>query len=115
MVGCHECLSILLAHGAEMDKHVLVSVVMWSVLNFTNLLIGFSNHLSVYIKQDGYSALMIAAAKGHHECLSILLAHGAEVDRPNEASVVMWSLLYAIVSLAINNVFILNSKDIQLS
>ena len=29
---------------------------------------------------------MIAAAKGHQECLSILLAHGAEVDKANNVS-----------------------------
>jgi hypothetical protein len=30
---------------------------------------------------------MIAALKGHHECLSILLAHGAEVDKARAVSV----------------------------
>ena len=29
---------------------------------------------------------MIAAEKGHHDCLSILLAHGAEVGKANEVS-----------------------------
>jgi hypothetical protein len=27
---------------------------------------------------------MIASNKGHHECLSTLLAHGAEVDKADE-------------------------------
>ena len=31
-----------------------------------------------------FASLMIAAGNGHHECLSILLAHGAEVDKANE-------------------------------
>ena len=31
---------------------------------------------------------MVAANKGHHECLSILLAHGAEVDKANHVSAV---------------------------
>ena len=30
---------------------------------------------------------MMAAQEGHHECLSILLAHGAEVDKANVVSV----------------------------
>ncbi len=30
---------------------------------------------------------MIAAEEGHHECLSILLAHGAEVDKAREVSI----------------------------
>ena len=30
------------------------------------------------VKQNGFTALKIAAEEGHHECLSILLAHGAE-------------------------------------
>ena len=54
----------------------------------SRLLIGFSNHLSVFIEQDGYSALIIAGANGHHECLSILLTHGAEVDKANRVSAV---------------------------
>ena len=31
---------------------------------------------------------MIAAAKGHHECLSTLLEHGMEVNKANTVSVV---------------------------
>ena len=30
---------------------------------------------------------MMAARGGHHECLSILLAHGAEVDKADTTSV----------------------------
>ena len=38
--------------------------------------------------QDGFRSLMIVAANGHHECLSILLAHGAEVDKTTAVSAV---------------------------
>ena len=38
--------------------------------------------------QGGKTALMIAAYYGYHECLSVLLAHGAAVDKANEVSVV---------------------------
>ena len=38
--------------------------------------------------QDGFTALMIAARNGNHECLSILLAHGAEVDKAARVSAV---------------------------
>ena len=34
---------------------------------------------------------MIVAREGHHECLSILLAHGAEVDKCREVGVVCFS------------------------
>ena len=37
--------------------------------------------------QDGCTALMKAAGRGHHECLSILLAHGATVNKVDEVSV----------------------------
>ena len=37
--------------------------------------------------QGGHTSLMIAAANGHHECLSILLAHDAAVDKANTVSV----------------------------
>ena len=40
------------------------------------------------LRQGGHTALMIAAEAGHHECLSILLAHGAEVDKIDEARAV---------------------------
>ncbi len=36
--------------------------------------------------QDGSTALMIAAERGHHECLPILLAHGAEVEKARAVS-----------------------------
>ena len=34
---------------------------------------------------------MIAAQEGQHECLSILLTHGAEVDKCREVSAVCFS------------------------
>jgi hypothetical protein len=37
--------------------------------------------------KDGITALMMAAREGHHECLSILLAHGAEVNKAAAVSV----------------------------
>ncbi len=42
----------------------------------------------VCVYQDGTTALMIAAQEGHCECLSILLPHGAEVDKTNAVSAV---------------------------
>ena len=41
----------------------------------------------VCIDQLGSTALMMAAHQGHHECLSILLAHGAEVNKAAAVSV----------------------------
>ena len=37
--------------------------------------------------QGGRTALMISSIKGHRECLSILLAHDAAVDKANTVSV----------------------------
>jgi hypothetical protein len=37
--------------------------------------------------QNGEVALILAAREGHHECISILLAHGAEVNKAEEVSV----------------------------
>ena len=45
------------------------------------------NHYCLHNEQDG-AALLVAAEKGHHECLSILLAHGAEVDKADRVSAV---------------------------
>ena len=41
---------------------------------------------SIDLYQDGATALIIAAEKGHHECLSILLAHGADINRTTGVS-----------------------------
>ena len=46
------------------------------------------NQYCLMFDQDGFTALMIAARYGHHECLSILLAHGAEVDKVARVSAV---------------------------
>ena len=40
----------------------------------------------VCIAQNGCIPLILAAQKGHHECVSILLAHGAEVDKAGGVS-----------------------------
>ena len=37
--------------------------------------------------QNGFVALILAAGEGHHACLSILLANGAEANRAKVASV----------------------------
>ena len=39
------------------------------------------------IDQNGHTALILAAQWGHQECMSILLAHGAEVDKARAVSV----------------------------
>ncbi len=43
--------------------------------------------LVLELRLNGSTALMCAALEGHHECLSILLAHGAEVDKADAVSV----------------------------
>ena len=39
------------------------------------------------IDQEETTALILAAEKGYHECLLILLTHGAQVDMGNNVSV----------------------------
>ena len=94
--GHHECLSILLAHGAEVDKADAVSVrgvcsiaYLWDVACIGVVVEGmrYNLHCLCCHLQDGHTAVVMAAHKGHHECLSILLAHGAEVDKTNPVSV----------------------------
>ena len=103
--GHHDCLSILLAHGAKVNIAREVSVVairlecmrmnmirFISVVHYCGLLwAGFGHKCFDYhascIDQGDSTALMLAAENGHHECLSILLAHGAFVDLPNNVSV----------------------------
>ena len=46
------------------------------------------NQHCLMFDQNGYTALVIAALNGNHECLSILLEHGAEVDKANRVSAV---------------------------
>ena len=38
--------------------------------------------------QTGCTALIVAADKGHHECLQLFLKHGAEIDKANLVSAV---------------------------
>ena len=112
--GHHKCLSILLAHGAAVDETTEVSAVTVIIIcmNFAHsykgsvlplslrqerqfnngcLLISFylmdCNPHDLFIDQDGFTALMIAVQEGHHECLSILLAHGADVNKATAVSV----------------------------
>ena len=47
----------------------------------------FYDQYCLCIDQNGLTALIIAAQKGHHECLSILLAHGAEVNKAEALSI----------------------------
>ena len=37
-------------------------------------------------EQDGSTALMTAASNGHQECISVLIANGAEVNMANEVN-----------------------------
>ena len=92
--GHHECLSILLAHGAEVDKATGVSVrgvcsiaYLWEVacIVLKGCVVTF---LSLCRQlQSGLTALMMAALEGHHEYLPILLAHGAEANKARTVSV----------------------------
>ena len=74
--GHHECLSILLAHGAKVDKLKEVSEVSFNG-DMKHYHIGFAG-IGWF---QGYRALTSAAGGGHRECLLILLAHGAEADK----------------------------------
>ncbi len=40
------------------------------------------------LEQDGFRALIAATQNGHHGCVSILLKHGAEVDKIDAVSAV---------------------------
>ncbi len=40
------------------------------------------------LDQDGLTALMVAAGEGKRECLSVLLAHGPDVNKADKVSAV---------------------------
>ena len=108
-IGQHECLSILLAHGAEVDKANEVSVLRacpssWWICSrlFGKIVSGTGqmccDQCCLCTHQDGCTALMIAALQGQHECLSILFAHGADAGEAAKVSAGVWCIcrqLYA--------------------
>ena len=65
--GHHECVSTLIANGAEVNI-IAPEAKDWK----------FSD------RAFSASALMMAAKYGHHECLSILIANGANVHFASE-------------------------------
>ena len=72
------------------------------------------------IDQNGLTALMIAGLRGHHECLCILLAHGAEVDKSSEVRAVIGSIAHIIFvffcsGVAVNIFLALIRESTQLS
>ena len=83
--GRHECLSVLLAHGADVNMAGEVSTVGIRVEKLSPAV--RCTHC-FFVDKDGFTALMIAAQEGHQECISILLAHGADVKMADRVSAV---------------------------
>jgi ankyrin repeat protein len=77
--GHYECISTLIAEGANvniaMEVNYDVTVGMYEY-NF-----GLFYHLD---EQDGETALMMATRKRHDECVSILIANGADINMAME-------------------------------
>ncbi len=48
---------------------------------------------------------MIAAEKGHHECLSLLLAHGAEIDKADQVSAMSFQVMWMYLPPAIGSLY----------
>ena len=71
-----EWMSILALHRSS---YVLLLIVVLDCY--------FFYRYRLCMDQDGSTALMDAAGRGRHECLLILLAHGAKVNKADEVSV----------------------------
>jgi ankyrin repeat protein len=99
-MGCHESLCTLLAHGADVNQLVKVSIciaflVLSELFPLYNLWTletqeschGLSSHCGVVASsQWGRTALMHACARGQIECVTTLIANGADVNMATEAS-----------------------------
>ena len=76
--GRHECVPILVANGADVNRASSVSVCMEVVIN----LVQFLFHTYLWLlnrhsdEQDAQTALLLAAERGHHVCVAVLLANG---------------------------------------
>jgi ankyrin repeat protein len=96
--GHQECQSFVLAQGAEVNRVGNVSPVIVEYVTAMHLLciillggrqcVGGYVVISCLFNQDGSTALMIATQGGHQQCLLILLAHGADVDKSDRVRVV---------------------------
>ena len=103
--GHHECVSILVAHGADVShsESVCCTVCLdvrgvslrlndghcsWHYVPVVTIVAFCEELLSVchWNEQNGDTALMLAASEGHHECVSILVANGADVNMATEVT-----------------------------
>ena len=71
--GYHQCVSSLVANGADVNMVMEVSRCYWLVFLHAALI--------VHSYQRGLTILMMAVKQGHHECVSILAANGANVNK----------------------------------
>ena len=87
--GDFHTISKLVAKGANVNMVDKVLIVH----NFNTFTI---SELYVFVNKDGATALMIAACGGHHECVSILLAHGADNNFTTKVSALSsWTQVHA--------------------
>ena len=68
--GHHECVSILVANGADIN---------YRVLRRHDCGKRRGSYISEIIAE---TALTLAVTNGHHQCVSILVANGADVNDP---------------------------------
>ncbi len=74
--GYRECVSVLVASGADVNKAKVRIEPRWS---------------SHFYDQEGETALIMAAENGHYDCVSILIANGADANISSE--VIAWKRL----------------------
>ena len=70
----------------------LCTLHLWGFI-FAGIIITISVYMYCSL-QDGDTALIAAASKGHKECIEALLEKGAKVDLENEVSAVSQSIMF---------------------
>ena len=90
--GLHECVSILVSNGADVNAACRVRMVLrltclafqsgYTVVHelSTSLITMFDCLVLDAREQKGWTALMVAAGRAHKECIRILVANGADVN-----------------------------------
>jgi uncharacterized protein len=85
-----DLVELLIEHRAEVDasdKHGLTPLHYGTLANNRNAVISLLNHaanVNVQANEGGATPLILAVGKGYKELVELLLAHGADVNLPDD-------------------------------
>ena len=95
--GRSESVSILMAHGAEVNTASKV-IQNWLYAGWKRYVV-FHNRLFLFQLQGGWTAVHMAAQNEYEDCISILVANGADVNvAAKKVQCVMFNVLWRFVS-----------------